>query len=220
MNLPSGQPPRLPSKAPSRKKAFSLIELLAVIAIISLLAALVVPAVTGISRSYQMTSASHAVMNQLVQARQVALTRGYPVQVRFYKLPGYTESSAAAPSQYRALQLFIESDPIMTGGSASVPVKALSKPVFFSAPVEILPNQSSLLTLPVTTSPQETVSGFGNNYSYVSFRFKPSGQTDLPATASGIMLALASGTNGSGLPANFRAVEIDSVTGAVRDYAP
>lgn len=202
------------------REGFSLLELLAVIAVIALLAALVVPAVSGISRSYQMTSASHAVLNHLVQARQVAITKGYPVQVRFYKLPAYSEANSAAPSQFRAMQLFIESDPAVSGSTTTVPLKALTKPVFFNAPVEFLPGQSSLLTLPLNAAPQESVAGYGKNYGYVSFRFKPSGQTDLPATASGLTLALSQGSNDSSLPANFRAIEIDAANGTVRDYAP
>jgi len=212
--------PRLVCRWRHRFDGFSLLELLAVIAVMALLAALVVPAVSGISKSYQMTSASHSVLNHLVQARQVAITKGYPVQVRFYKLPGYGEASSAAPSQFRAMQLFIESDPTVSGNTATVPLKALSKPVFFNAPVEILPGQSSLLTLPLNTSPQESVGGYGQNYRYVSFRFKPSGQTDLPATATGLTLALSEGASGSTLPANFRAIEIDAANGTVRDYAP
>lgn len=167
-----------------------------------------------------MTSASHAVLNHLVQARQVAITKGYPVQVRFYKLPAYSEANSAAPSQFRAMQLFIESDPAVSGSTTAVPLTALTKPVFFNAPVEILSSQSSLLTLPVNAAPQEPVAGYGKNYSYVSFRFKPSGQTDLPATASGLTLALSQSVSGSSLPANFRAIEIDPANGTVRDYAP
>jgi uncharacterized protein (TIGR02596 family) len=203
-----------------RRRAFSLIELLVVVAIIGLLAALIVPAVSGISRSYQMNAAGHAVLNTLMQARQTAMTRGYPVQVRLYKLPGYLEANTAAPSVFRAMQIFLEADPVVSGGGVTVPVTPLSKPVFFSSPVELLANQSSILTLPATTSPQETLAGFSKNYSYVSFRFKPSGQADLPATATGLTLALSTDPSGAGLPKNFRALEIDPATGAVRDYAP
>lgn len=208
------------SLSPPARRGFSLIELLTVVAIIALMAALVVPAISGISRSYQMTAAGHAVLNHLVQARQIAITRGYPVQVRFYKLPGYMEANSATPSTYRAMQTFIEGDPVVSGGTTTVPVSAISKPLFFNSPVEILAGQSSLLTLPATTSPQETLPGFGKNYNYVSFRFKPSGQTDLTATASGLTLALSTDVKGGTLPPNFRALEIDPVSGAVRDYAP
>ncbi len=70
---------------------FSLVELLMVIAMLAILTALVMPAVSGISRGYGLTTAGHSVVNALVQARQAAMTRGYPVQVRIYKLPGYSQ---------------------------------------------------------------------------------------------------------------------------------
>jgi uncharacterized protein (TIGR02596 family) len=191
-----------------------------VIAIIAILAALVLPAVTSISRSYQMTAAGHTVLNILVQARQAAITRGYPVQVRIYKLPDYNQPNSSAPAVYRALQAFVEGDPVSAGGSSSAPLTPLSRASFFSSPVQILEAKSSLLTLPSTASPAETLSGYGKNYSYVSFRFKPSGQADISTSTSGLVLAFSNDAQSGALPANFRALEIDPVTGAVRDYAP
>ena len=204
--------------APRSGWGFSLIELLVVVAVIGLMAVLIVPAVSGISRSYQINAAGHAVLNTLMQARQTAMTRGYPVQVRFYKLPDYWEAKSAPPSVYRAMQIFLEGNPVVSGGTATVPVTALTKPIFFSSPVKILPEASSILTLPVSTAPQEVLSGFARNYQFVSFRFRPNGQADLPPTASGLTLVLETDIQGGTLPPNFRAIEIDA--GAIRDYAP
>lgn len=201
------------------RKAFSLVELLTVVAIIGILAALVVPAMSSVSRSYKMTASGHAVLNTLVQARQAAITRGYPVQVRIYKLPGYDQPTSAVPSSFRALQAFVEGDPVMTNGVATAPLTPLSRAIFFSAPVEVLADKSSLLSLP-QTAPQEALPGYNKNYSYVSFRFKPSGQADISASTSGLVLVLPTDAREGGLPKNFRAFEVDPVTGAVRDYAP
>ncbi len=202
--------------------AFSLIELLMVIAIIGVLTALVMPAVSSISRGYGLTTAGHAVINTLVQARQAAMTRGYPVQVRIYKLPGYTQPDTGTPGSFRAIQAFVEGDPTSSNSATSVAVTPLSRPVFFNAPVEILNDatKSPILGLTYESSPQENLPGYGKNYGYVSFRFKPSGQADLPADSAGLTLILGTDANGSALPANFRAIEIDPITGSVRDYSP
>ncbi len=101
-------------------------------------------------------------------------------------------------------------------------VTPLSRPVFFNAPVEILNDatKSPILGLTYVSSPQETLPGYGKNYGYVSFRFKPGGQADLPADSAGLTLILGPDAKGSTLPANFRAIEIDPITGSVRDYSP
>lgn len=205
-----------------RIAAFSLLELLMVITILAVLSALIVPSVSGLSRSYQLNSSGQSLLNNLTQARQAALTRGYPVQVRIYKLPGHFDSASASPSVFRAMQTFVEGDPAKAGSGVTVPVTPLSKPVFFSSPVEILDSAtySSVLSLPYTSAPQESLPGFGKNYGYVSFRFKPDGQADLPAGFSSLTMLSKEGSSGSGLPKNFRSFEIDSATGAVREYSP
>lgn len=201
---------------------FSLVELLMVIALIGILTALVMPAVSGISRGFGLSTAGHSVVNALVQARQAAMTRGYPVQVRIYKLPGYSQPNTGTPESFRAIQAFVEGDPTSSNNATSVTVTPLSRPVFFNAPVEILndTSKSPILGLTYESSPQDNLPGYGKNYGYVSFRFKPGGQADLPSDSAGLTLVLGTDVGGSTLPANFRAIEIDPITGSVRDYSP
>ena len=60
---------------PTRRRAFSLIELIVVIAVLVSLLALVVPAVSGFGRSSALTRGGNLVTNLASLARQEAMTR-------------------------------------------------------------------------------------------------------------------------------------------------
>ena len=200
-------------------KAFSLVELLVVIAVIAVLTALLLPATTALSRSYQLNNVTQLVQGQLNLARQNALSRGHGVEVRIYFLPDYNQpESSATPKIYRGMQTFIEGDPTLT----TVPVTALTKPAMFLSPVVILDDnkKSTLLTLTATT-PTTSLSSFALNYKYISFRFRPDGSTDLTTAATGLVLVLQNDAlEPNGLPKNFRSVEIDPKNGVARVYQP
>ena len=74
------------SKAPSfASRAFSLVELLVVMAVIAIVAGFAVPAVTTMLKGSQLTQGSQMVVDQIALARQTALSRNRSVEVRFYK---------------------------------------------------------------------------------------------------------------------------------------
>jgi len=66
-------------------KAFSLIELLVVMAVISLMVALMLPAISGFSGSAGRRGAVNTVMNTFEQARVAALESGRTVYVVFWR---------------------------------------------------------------------------------------------------------------------------------------
>jgi uncharacterized protein (TIGR02596 family) len=210
--------------APYPEGAFSLLELLIVIGIIVALTALIAPVTNSMMRGNQLTTSGQSLVNQLSLARQAALTDGHAVQVRLYKLPDHNKADGT-PSVYRAIQCFSEGDPVMAGGVPTAPLKPLTAPLLFAAPVIVLDSkvQSSLLNIPASSpgAQQPGVSTYGTNYQYISFRFKPDGQVDIPAEATGLTLVLQNDASTPGaLPANFCSVEIDPRTGAVRAFRP
>jgi uncharacterized protein (TIGR02596 family) len=85
-----------------RGHGFTLVELLAVIGIMVLMMALIVPAVVGPGNAQNLTNGANAVVDQLNLARQTALATNRPVEVRFYYLPGPTDGTV--PTGYRAMR--------------------------------------------------------------------------------------------------------------------
>jgi uncharacterized protein (TIGR02596 family) len=93
-----------------RRSAFSLVELLIVVAIIGIIAGFGVPAVQGVLRGSALTQASSQLTDNLALARQHAISRNRTVEVRFYRfgdpeVPGETASDPSSGS-FRALQYF------------------------------------------------------------------------------------------------------------------
>ncbi len=203
-----------------RARGFSLLELLVVMTIIIVLAALAVPAFTNFGRANTLSAAGQQVVDTLNFARQTAMTKSRPVEVRFYKLPEIYKD-AGTPTDYRAMQLFLVD---------STNTNVLSRPVYFGTPVVIsqLVATSSLMD---DTKCQETgagptdvkLPGIGQNYRLRKFSFKPDGSTDLALDGSWFLTLsgkLDPAKRASGLPANFLTVQIDPQNGRTRVYQP
>lgn len=226
------------------RRAFSLLELLVVVAVILVLAALAVPAFNSIGRASSLTAGTQAMVGALEQARQTAISRNRPVEVRFYKLPEYAQAPSAAPSVYRALQLYL----VDSGPNGTLVTNPASRMVKLSSPVIISTNTktSSLMNdsalpeedkstktewrerSPETSVPSSKLPEFAYNYKYRSFRFRADGSTDLPTrvtnTLSKQWFFTLHGQNdkieGNGVPANFVTIQVDPQTGRTRVFRP
>ncbi|HSI86302.1 MAG: Verru_Chthon cassette protein D [Candidatus Methylacidiphilales bacterium] len=203
---------------------FSLLELLVVMGIISILVMILIPVTNGMVQSYQLNSTAQTIQNQLSQARQMAVTSGNAVQVRFYLLPGYQAAASGTPTIWRGMQCFVEGDLVQSGSTSTAPLTPIGMPVFFKAPALILADatRSTIFTL-AQTNPTATdkLPAYNLNYKYVSFRFKPTGETDLPETANCVTVVLDRAVLGpQGLPSNFRTLQINANNGSVRSFQP
>lgn len=203
-------------------RAFTLLELLVVMAISTILAALSIPAISSISNSYQLNSASQSILGQLTYARQDALANNRADQVRFYQIAGYKGTRV-----YRALQVFREN----TDDSGTTTITPISKPYFL--PQGLWMVYSASITTASTlfstaTSGAESSNGDAAHplpppdgvSPYIYFRFRPSGQTDLSASSLITIAWQTAPIVASNLPANFVTLQIDSVNGNVRIYQP
>jgi len=209
----------------SRKTAaFSVVELLVVIAIVGLLGVLAVNAFNQVMRGIRLTSAAQLVADAMNIARSAALTRNVPVQLRFYKLPDF-DSTDGTPILYRGMQIFV---------CEYASTNAITKPILFPERVvaSLDANKSSILQLtemPPSISDPAKLSGM--NYRYVTMTFGPNGIIKTASTTGGSTL---SSTNewyvtlharrdldtDSSWPENYATVKINPITGSAKIFQP
>ncbi len=205
-------------------KGFSLVELLVVLAITAILAAISVPAISSAMSFSKLNGAEQAVMGHFSFARQSALASNRAVEVRFYKISDYKGTLV-----YGAMQSFRQ-DTDVSGNAVSV---ALSKPYFFPNPIVIVSDASaSSLMVPATSGAsflQSGDAGFDSSHPlppphgvrpYTSFCFRPNGQTDLTGTSTITLASEVAPVVAHSLPANFITLQIDAVNGTVRVFRP
>lgn len=212
----------------AKNRAFSLLELIAVILIIGIVAAFVTPAASTILRGSQLTQATQILTDQITLARQLALTKNCTVEVRFIR---YTDPEVpndvgpdGQPGAYRAIQVFE-----MLDNGVGVP---MDKPqllpqsvVMSSGPLSTLLNANPNSPAgPDTNKDPKLPRGVDYNYTFVSFRYYPDGSTNLSATSGTIWYVTLHNMNdqpaGTQPPANFFTLQIDPISGTTKSYRP
>jgi len=193
-----------------RTEAFSLLELLAVIGIISVLLALSVPAFTSISRGNSLSFSAQSVGDGLILARQEASTRNRRAEIRFLKLP----SRASSVDGFHALQVWLADDLGI--------MKAYGRPILLPLDVIILASndRSPLLNSPTVSSGIMQVSG--ETAAYTALPILASGNLEegkIPAQGSYFTIAPERVAAGSNLT-NYAAVYINRATAQVRILRP
>ncbi len=190
--------------------AFSLIELLVVLAIASILIVVTLPSLSSALSSSKLNSASQTVADSIGQARQEAVTKDRNVQVRFYNI------TTGALQGWRALQVVrVEQT---SSGSTLVPVtkvRLLPDGVIISP----TPALSPLLTADSAISGTVNLPVYGN-VSYAGFYFLPSGSIENAVNSANNFLHCRSQRR----PARLLRIIVPSrstrVTGKVITYRP
>ena len=214
---------RVPPCSAGPSSAYSLIELLVVVAIIGFLSVLATAGLNSVSRSTKLANAAQRLGDQIALARQTAIARNLPVEVRLYKLPEFDVTTGGA-SLWRGVQIFI------MDGTIAVPASRL---VLFPPRVIISENaavspliQNSSTGLGAEITPASNVGAFStDNVRYKSFTIRPNGtlaaSNSIPDANWFLTLHQENDPKPDGLkPANFVTVQINPVTSKVTILRP
>ena len=194
-----------------KNPAFSLIELLVVITIIGILAASALGGLNNVARSTNLTSAAQRLGDQFALARQTAVARNLPVEVRIYDLPDYDLTTG---NLMRGIQLYL---------SDGTPV---SRPLLFPQRVIISTNTTASPMIGAMDSGTNSFSSFGAR-SYKSFTIRPNATlsvtnaNSLTDTNCFLTVHHENDAKPDGIkPANFATVQINPVTSKVTILRP
>lgn len=146
------------------QRAFSLIELLTVVAVAAVLTGLAISAFGGNAEAYRITTTAQGVADAFSLARETAVAKNSLTEVRIYGLPDFGADSGT--DVYRAVQVFS----VKNGNATPV-----SKPFMFPQGIVANPNapQSSLFSLPSQSS-TTPISGYQTSR-YISVMFGADG---------------------------------------------
>ncbi|WP_172682516.1 Verru_Chthon cassette protein D [Verrucomicrobium spinosum] len=202
------------SCAAANKAAFTLIEMMVVIALVAMLVALASFSIGGALSAQQLTSSANRFTNELAFAAQLATRENRMVGVRFLKRA--PEVGGTGVSYYQAWQLMVQDR--VTGKW-----KAFSESNLLERSTIMVENSlwSTLLTRPPLVAAAAVDDA---DTTPPLFAFKPEGGTTLPRGTSDpkwcVTLALATDLEKAPavLPANFRTLVLNPHTGSLVLY--
>lgn len=206
--------------------AFSLIELLSVMSVLCLLAVATVPALRGTLDGINVSGAASIMEGDMSLARQTAMSRNLPVEVRLYRHDdGGGEAWRVialvipATSSGQASDEWLTRGKLLPGNIVMADTASFSTILANAGPVA--PPQTPVA--PWSAQESSTAPPLLKGKSYVGFLFQPDGSTDLPPDSPWCLtLKNKNSQPGSdGMPANhFVSLVIDSATGRTLSYQP
>lgn len=206
-----------------RTAGFTLIELLSVIAIVSILAVTTLPAIRGTLDGVTISGAAGVVESELSFARQVAMSRNLPVEVRFYK---HDDGNGMA---WRAVATVI---PSSVSGAAADEWLSRGKVLPGNVVADDAQEYSTLISRagaasstnagPWAATESSTAPGILRGKSYVGFQFRPDGSINLPNGQPWCVTlrSFTSRQTGSAPADNYVSIVLDSLTGRTMSYQP
>lgn len=230
------------------RRAFSLIEMLVVIAIIAMIMASATPALMRTMQATRLATTGDSIMGAITEAKQLAYAQNVPVELRFFKYPDQ-DFPGSTVQLFRSYQMFkIVTLTQGVGANAQVsesvvPVGTLSKlsdGVVIAAGQDLSPllngqNGQSLDDVKTNAAGGVGYSGVAGA-KYNAIRFMPDGSCRRVNAQQGGFSQLDYGTlpfsfltvtydsgadiTTGNLPKNFYTIQIDPYTGKARNYRP
>lgn len=193
----------------SRRRAFSLLEILAVVAILGILMALVAPAIISSLSASNLNKAGQTIGDQIALARQEALTRNREIQIRFYYISDGQEAG------WRAIQIWrVEASGDKFTDIAVSRLQQLPEGVVISED----PSLSPLLKADQSVRGESNLPGGVASYS--GFRFLPGGGTGDTLTTANNFVTVQSSQETRNPPKNFYTVQVHPLTGKISVFRP
>lgn len=190
------------------RRAFSLIELLAVIAIVVLIAVVGLPAFSSITAGSNLNRAGQLIGDQISLARQEAVSRNRDVQVVFYNLTN------GVTGGWRGVKLLrVDQTPNGPVTNTASRLQLIPEGIIISAN----PALSPLLTAGATGT--TNLASYGS-VQYASFRVRANGSLEGSITSANNFLTLQSANAAGSPPVNYYTVQVDALTGKVSIYRP
>jgi type II secretory pathway pseudopilin PulG len=192
------------------ERAFSLLELMVVIAIMILIAGFTIPALTGLSGGDNLSTGGRVVSNLLTVARSEAINRRSPV--RFEIATSWPSDPAQA---YRRIAL-VQHDPVTGSDTQLTGWQTLPNGVIVKDRTPPPSSGKYFIAASTDQSPKLSFGGQAINSRYLEFT--PSGAPNIdPASAPvGVCVVegyVSGGSNFQILSTNYYEIDIDALTG-------
>ncbi len=203
--------------AHSFRAAFTMVELLAVMVVLSILLLVSMPSLVNSTGGSRLTIAGDLLLNALSEAQQKALASDSEVEVRFFE--NQEPSPFSGARDLTSFQVFTLASTVEDAALASFTpssgITKLPEGVVISRKDQI----NSLLQQPF----KEQVSSDGkeNAKRYLAIRFLPDGSTSLSSGQLWYITLVAETSEEKGeIPVNYYTVQLDPVTGRLRTFRP
>jgi len=196
----------------TRSQAFTLIEILVVIAIMAVLLSIVAPILNSTMDAGLVTQAATIVANEFTIGHLKAIAENRPITLRFIRKD--------AASSFDRMQLIVTDAQGNTSAVDRVTPLPQGTAIAKSATLSTFLD-TSVVSENNATNADPPVPGFGKAYRYIQFSFRPRGSLDLDITKQWFAtVVFLRDDKPSGVPANFVTLQLDPVNGGLCTYRP